>query len=70
MAFDSNKPSQPVIKELNGHIQSIKGLLNQLEPVHRIQFINEMMVRLLPVKNTKDSAQEKLNKKHSGPIEF
>lgn len=67
MNTNPNNPASTVLDELNQHIRSIKSLLNQLEPSRRLEFVNEMMVKLIPSHLETDSAQDRLNRKYSTP---
>jgi hypothetical protein len=50
----------PVYQELESHVRSIKTLLNELEPSERLRYTNELFVRLLPERNSAESAQDKI----------
>jgi hypothetical protein len=60
----SYQPSTTVHKELDQQIAEIKKLLNQLEPAERLQYTNEMIVKLLTGRAEKPtSTREKIMEK-------
>ena len=70
MKTETQNPASPIYKQLDNHVHSIKNLLSQLEPVQRLNFINEIMVKLLPINKSKDSATDKLNRKFNSSAEL
>ncbi|CAN5476967.1 hypothetical protein BH11BAC2_BH11BAC2_06000 [soil metagenome] len=59
---ENKNPAAEVLTQLDTHIRAIKSLLNELEPSERLRFLNEMIIRVMPSRESKPaSASEKIH---------
>lgn len=49
--------------DLDQCVAQMKNLLKQLEPVERLHFVNELMMRLMPSRKKATASGEKINAK-------